>query len=75
MPNSARAALHLTNDSIISRSVNESLARMVRNVSEQCFKAGETIYHAHENANTLYLIESGTVAFITQGGKHVAVSG
>lgn len=75
MPTSARAALHLTNDPIISRSLNESLARMVRNVHEKCFKAGETIYHAHDDATTLYLIESGTLALLTPEGKRVTIDG
>lgn len=75
MTDSVRAALHLSNDPIISRSLNESLARVVRNVQEQCFKAGETIYHAHEDASTLYLIESGTVELVTPEGKRVTLGG
>ncbi|MDX8400515.1 MAG: anion permease [Gallionellaceae bacterium] len=75
MPNSERAALHLTSDPIISTSTNECLARMVRNVHEKCFKAGETIYHAHDNASILYLIESGTVELVTPEGKHLLIDG
>jgi di/tricarboxylate transporter len=75
MPTSARAALHLTNDPIISKSQNESLARMVRNVHEKCFKTGETIYRAHADADTLYLIESGTVDLVTPEGKRVTIDG
>ena len=75
MPNSARAALHLTNDPIISKSLNESLARMVRKVHEKCFKAGETIYHAHGDANALFLIEKGTVELHTPEGKHITIDG
>lgn len=75
MPTSARAALHLTSDPIISKSQNESLARMVRNVHEKCFKAGETIYKAHAEADTLYLIESGTVELVTPEGKRVTMDG
>lgn len=75
MSYSARAALHLTKDPIISRSLNESLARMVRNVHEKCFKAGDTIYHAHETANTLYLIESGKVELRTPEGRQIAIDG
>ncbi len=75
MTDSVRAALHLSNDPIISRSLNESLARVVRNVHEKFFKAGETIYHAHEEASALYLIESGTVELVTPEGKHVAIGG
>ncbi|MFZ3018166.1 MAG: SLC13 family permease [Gallionella sp.] len=75
MPTSARAALHLTNDPIISKSQNESLARMVRNVHEKCFKAGETIYRAHADADMLYLIESGTVELVTPEGKRVTMDG
>lgn len=73
MPHSARAARHLNNDTIISKSLNESLARMVRNVQEKCFKAGETIYRAHESADMLYLIESGTVELVTPEGRRIAV--
>lgn len=75
MSPSSRAAAHLANDPIISKSINESLARMVRNVHEKRFKAGETIYHALAAANTLYLIESGTVELITQGGRRLPVEG
>lgn len=75
MPNSARAALHLTNDPIISKSQNESLARMLRNVHEKRFVAGETIYRAHEDATKLYLIEHGSVELVTPEGKHIAVNG
>lgn len=75
MPTSARAALHLTSDPIISKSQNESLARMVRNVHEKCFKAGETIYRAHADADALYLIESGAVALVTPEGKRVTIDG
>lgn len=75
MPTSARAAHQLTNDPIISKSLNESLARMVRNVHEKRFKAGETIYSAHADAQTLYLIESGTVELVTPEGKRVIIDG
>lgn len=75
MSNSVRAALRLTSDPIISASQNESLARMVRNVEEICFKAGETIYRAHDKANKLYLIESGTVELLTPKGKLLIIDG
>ena len=44
MSPSSRAASSLIKDPIISRSLNESLARMLRNVQERHFKAGEHIY-------------------------------
>lgn len=73
MTHSERAARHLNNDPIISKSLHESLARMVRNVHEKRFKAGETIYHAHEDATMLYLMESGTVELVTPEGKRITV--
>ncbi len=75
MTHSERAARHLNSDPIISKSLHESLARMVRNVHEKRFNAGETIYHAHEDATHLYLLESGMVDLITPEGKRIAVEG
>lgn len=72
---SSRAAAHLTNDPIISKSLNESLARMLRNVHERRFAAGETIYRAHDDATRLYLIEQGTVELVTPEGKRIDVNG
>jgi DASS family divalent anion:Na+ symporter len=73
MSDSARAAAHLTSDPIISRSLNESLARMLRNVHEKCFKAGATIYRAHAAADMLYLVESGTVELVTREGRRITL--
>lgn len=56
-----RIAERLSQDDIISRSLNESLARIVRNIQELNFEAGDEIYAKDEEAEYLYLIVSGTV--------------
>lgn len=75
MTHSERAAKHLNNDPIISKSLHESLARMVRNVHEKRFDAGETIYKAYDEATHLYLIEAGKVELVTPEGRHIPVEG
>jgi len=70
---SPHAARSLLNDPIISRSMNESLARMLRNVKERRFKAGEVIYSANAEATYLYLMHQGTVELITSSGKTVRI--
>ena len=69
----ARAANSLVEDSIISRSLNESLARMLRNVKELKFRAGEIIYSANADAKFLYLVQQGTVELATLTGKRVRI--
>ncbi len=73
MSPTARAAVRLTEDPIISRSLSESLARMLRNVNEKRFSAGETIYRAETDASTLYLLQSGSVELITPAGKRILI--
>jgi len=73
MSDSARAADRLTADPIISRSLHESLARMLRNVHEKRFKPGETIYRAETDASTMYLLQSGTVELISPAGKRILI--
>ena len=73
MSPSSRAANSLLEDSIISRSLNESLARMLRNVKELTFKAGEIIYSANADAKFLYLVHLGTVELTTPTGKRVRI--
>jgi CRP-like cAMP-binding protein len=68
-----RVARRLTSDSIISKSQNESLARMVRNVHERRFADGERIYRADEDARYLYLLEEGEVDLLSPLGKRVRV--
>lgn len=75
IPTSERAASRLTRDPIISKSLNESLARMLRNVHEETFKAGETIYRAQEPAEKLYLVEQGSVELVTPEGRHMPIHG
>ena len=69
----ARLALHLTSDSIISKSLNESLARMLRNVHEQTFRAGELIYRADAEAKALYLLQQGEVQLVSPIGKRIDI--
>lgn len=69
MSESLRAANSLTSDPIISRSLNESLARMLRNVKERRFKAGEIIYAADSDAEFMYLLHKGSVDIVTSYGK------
>jgi len=70
---SLRAAKSLTSDPIISRSLNESLARMLRNVQERRFKAGETIYTADSEAKFMYLLHEGSVELVTPLGKKISL--
>lgn len=73
MSRSSRAASSLVNDPIISRSLNESLARMLRNVHEQHFKAGEVIYAADADANFMYLLQEGSVQLASPTGKRITI--
>ena len=73
MSPSSRAASSLIKDPIISRSLNESLARMLRNVQERHFKAGEHIYSADADAKFLYLLHQGSVQLASPTGKRVTL--
>lgn len=73
MSASSRAASSLTNDPIISRSLNESLARMLRNVHEEQFSAGEVIYTEEADANFLYLLAEGSVELVSTTGKRITI--
>jgi divalent anion:Na+ symporter, DASS family len=73
MSPSSRAASSLVKDPIISRSLNESLARMLRNVHERQFKAGEVIYSADTEAKFLYLLHQGSVQLASPTGKRVTL--
>ena len=74
MSPSASVASHLIKDPILSKSLNESLARMLRNVHEKQFKAGERIYSADSDATTLYLLKQGEVELVTPIGKRFTLS-
>ena len=74
MSPSAGVASHLVKDPILSKSLNESLARMLRNVHEKEFKAGEQIYSADSDATTLYLLKEGEVELVTPIGKRFTLS-
>src|SRR5204862_8324278 len=73
MSPTAVVATRLQQDPIISKSVNESLARMVRNVQELHFEASQPIYRADTEADFLYLIAEGTVDLVSPIGKHVRI--
>lgn len=73
MSETARAANSLTKDPVISRSLNESLARMLRNVKERRFTAGETIYQANSDAAFLYLLDEGSVELAMPNGNRVRI--
>ena len=63
----------LAEDPIISRSLNESLARMLRNVTELRFKAGDVIYAAQSEAQFLYLLHVGSVELSSPAGQKTYV--
>ena len=71
MSPTAVVATRLQQDPIISKGLNESLARMVRNVQQKRFEKGETIYSADSEADFLFLIEAGTVELVSPLGKHL----
>jgi divalent anion:Na+ symporter, DASS family len=73
MSPTARVARRLTSDPIISKSLNESLARMVRNVHERRFENGERIYRADQDADYLYLVQEGEVDLLSPLGKRVRI--
>src|SRR5437868_2562907 len=73
MSPTAVVATRLQQDPIISRSLNESLARMVRNVQQKRFEAGETVYRAEADADFLYLIQEGVVELASPIGKRVRI--
>lgn len=73
MSQSSRAASSLINDPIISRSLSESLARMLRNTHERHFQAGAVIYSADADANFLYLLHQGSVQLSSPTGKRVII--
>jgi len=66
-----RIASRLNKDPIISESQNESLARMVRNIREVRYEAGEQIYSKGEAAEYLYLILEGTIKLDAGSGKAI----
>ncbi len=68
-----RVANGFKSDPIIAASLNESLARMLRNVRELRFKAGETIYNADAEAQFLYLVQQGAVELVMLTGKRIPV--
>ena len=74
MSPSASVASHLVKDPILSKSLNESLARMLRNVHEMQYKAGEQIYSAESDATTLYLLKQGEVELVTPIGKRFTIN-
>jgi DASS family divalent anion:Na+ symporter len=73
MSPTAVVATRLQQDPIISKSVNESLARMVRNVQTRTFEASEAIYRADTTADFLYLVAEGTVDLVSPLGKHLRI--
>ena len=73
MSPTAVVATRLQQDPIISRSLHESLARMVRNVQQRHFPAGTKIYQADTEADFLYLVQEGEVELMSSVGKRLRV--
>ena len=73
MSPTAVVATRLQQDPIISKSLNESLARMVRNVHERRFEKGQTIYRADADAEHLFLVNEGAVELVSPLGKRVRI--
>ncbi len=75
MHNIDSAIAHLMADEVIASSNNQSLARLLPQVTGKRFSAGEVIYRANASADYFYLLISGVVKLISPQGRQSSLVG